>query len=171
VPVSQVSNAVSSASVLLFAHFVLQILIVSVGEELGWRGWLLPRLLESHTRLVATLLTATAWSFWHGPLLLSSPLTTALFLAATLGLSFQFTWIWAHSGQRLFLVVLAHATVNTPIFFWEKLSASGSYPAAALSAWTVLQVVYAVAGCGLVLVTRPWWLQRQRGEPSTPVRI
>lgn len=64
-------GAIRSAGLLLLTHCVLQILIVSIGEELGWRGWLLPRLLERFTRLRATLLTAAAWGLWHGPLLLS----------------------------------------------------------------------------------------------------
>lgn len=152
-------GAIRSAGLLLLTHCVLQILIVSIGEELGWRGWLLPRLLERFTRLRATLLTAAAWGLWHGPLLLS-PRTTALFLFAVLGLSFLFTWTWVHTGQRLFLVVLAHATVNAPMFFWEDVAALGSHTGATRSAWYALEVMYALAGCGLVLVTRMWWVQR-----------
>lgn len=162
VALGHLASTVRSAGVLLAAHFFLQFVIVSIGEELGWRGWLLPRLLERHSRLRATLLTAAAWGLWHGPLLLSSPLTTALFLFAVLGLSFLFTWIWAHSGERLFLIVLAHATVNTPIFFWEEAAAVDANTRAATSAWSALEVMYAVAACGLVLGTWRWWVQGPR---------
>jgi membrane protease YdiL (CAAX protease family) len=47
---------------LLLAHFTLQVGIVATGEELGWRGWLLPRLVERTNRLQATLLTAGLWA-------------------------------------------------------------------------------------------------------------
>ena len=157
ISLSRLASAISSTGVLLVTHFILQILIVSIGEELGWRGWLLPRLLERQTPLRATLLTAAAWGIWHGPLLLSNALTTTLFLFAVVGLSFLFTWIWAHSAERLFLVVLAHATVNTPIFFWEEAAAANTQ--AATTAWYALEVMYAVAGCVLVLATWKWWVQ------------
>ena len=164
VPFVQLTGAMRSSGVLFLTHFLLQILIVSIGEELGWRGWLLPRLLERQTRLRASLLVATAWGLWHGPLLLSGAQPTALFLLAVLGLSFLYTWIWTHAGERLFLVVLAHATVNAPIFFWEELAASRPNAGAGLSAWYAIEVMYGLAGCGLVLVTRKWWLQRPHGE-------
>jgi membrane protease YdiL (CAAX protease family) len=61
VSVDELSGAIRSAGVLLLGHFVLQVVIVSAGEELGWRGWLLPRLSERGTRLRATLITAACW--------------------------------------------------------------------------------------------------------------
>ena len=41
--------------------------LYGIGEEPGWRGWLLPRLQERHTPLVATLLLAPIWAAWHAP--------------------------------------------------------------------------------------------------------
>jgi membrane protease YdiL (CAAX protease family) len=164
----QLTGSIRSAGFLLLTHFILQVVVVSIGEELGWRGWLLPRLLERHNRLRATCLTAAAWGLWHGPLLLSSPRTTALFLFAVFGLSVFYTWLVAHCGQRLFPVVLAHATVNAPIFFWEEFSAAGSHASAAASAWTALEIMYGVAGCALVAATWAWWMQEPEvAAPST----
>ena len=42
--------------------------LFSVGEELGWRGFMLPRLLARHGWLSAALLTGLLWSLWHFPL-------------------------------------------------------------------------------------------------------
>jgi hypothetical protein len=78
----------------------------------------------------------------------------------------MYTWIWAHTGQRLFLIVFAHATVNAPMFFWEEISnRRGSTTGAALSAWYHLEILYALTGCALVLFARKWWLQRIDAGP------
>ena len=58
---AQFTEAIGSAGGVLIGHFVLQILIIAVGEELGWRGWLLPRLLERVSRLRAALIVGAAW--------------------------------------------------------------------------------------------------------------
>jgi membrane protease YdiL (CAAX protease family) len=51
----------------LIAHFALQLLVVGIGEEVGWRGWLLPRLHANYTLLRATAWTALVWLAWHLP--------------------------------------------------------------------------------------------------------
>jgi membrane protease YdiL (CAAX protease family) len=167
---SQLEEAIRTAGGLLIGHFALQVLIISIGEELGWRGWLLPRLLERATRLRATIFVGVAWALWHGPLLFSSVSTTVLLLCTSLGVSIIFTWLWSHSGERLFLVVLAHAAVNTPIFFWEDFTKKQGWDTGtAPSAWYILEWMYAFAGCGLVLLNRRWWLQRVQGaKPNSP---
>jgi membrane protease YdiL (CAAX protease family) len=166
---AQFAEAIGAAGGLLAGHFALQILVIAVGEELGWRGWLLPRLLERVSRLRATLIVAAVWGFWHGPLLFSGMSAAALFLCSTLGLSFLFTWIWSHGSERLFLIVVAHATVNTPLFFWEQLATQRGWdPGVTPSAWRAQEWMVALAGCGLVAFTRLWWLQRVPPDMSAP---
>ena len=38
-----------------------------LGEELAWRGWLLPKLTERFGQLRAVLLTGLVWGLWHAP--------------------------------------------------------------------------------------------------------
>lgn len=42
--------------------------LFSIGEELGWRGFMLPRMLARHRWLNAALLTGLLWAIWHFPL-------------------------------------------------------------------------------------------------------
>jgi len=44
-------------------------LIPCLGEELGWRGYLLPKLLERFSPRAAVLITGAIWGIWHAPMI------------------------------------------------------------------------------------------------------
>src|SRR5687767_11330747 len=52
----------------LVEAFLFILLFVALGEEPGWRGWLLPRLQMRMTPLQASLAIAPIWALWHLPL-------------------------------------------------------------------------------------------------------
>ena len=43
--------------------------IPCLGEELGWRGYLLTNLLEKHSLIKATLISGIIWGIWHAPMI------------------------------------------------------------------------------------------------------
>ncbi|OXR39950.1 hypothetical protein B7C42_03627 [Nocardia cerradoensis] len=49
---------------------VLSTLPNALGEEIGWRGWLLPQLISRYGTLVALIATGVIWALWHAPLTL-----------------------------------------------------------------------------------------------------
>jgi CAAX protease family protein len=51
---------------------VVNLLAGPTGEETGWRGFALPRLLERHSPLKAGIILGIIWDFWHLPLWLTS---------------------------------------------------------------------------------------------------
>lgn len=157
----EVGEAVSAHPALLAAHAALQIGIVATGEELGWRGWLLPRLAERTNRLNATLATAGVWGAWHAPLLLSGALPAATFLLMVFGLSALFTWVWSRRRGQLFALVAAHAAVNIPLFLVGAVP--GPHGDSLRMAWSALEAIYATAGLALVVVRWRWWT-----EPVSP---
>jgi len=89
------------------------------GEEYGWRGYLLPRLLPLG-EVKATLLLGLIWGLWHLPAIIiglnypNQPLWAALavFTANALLLAFPFTWLYTASGGSPFVVGVMHATLN-----------------------------------------------------------
>lgn len=95
---------------------LIVILVISLGEEFGWRGYLLPKLQEKYSALVASLILGTVWGVWHFPAYLIGtgvPLEMPFFvfmiwvLLATL----LMTWVYNNSGS-IFLAILMHFTAN-----------------------------------------------------------
>ena len=99
-------------SVLNFVVFVL-----IVGEELGWRGYALPRLLARRSALAASLILGVLWGLWHlstffvpGAPQHGLPITA--FLLLTVAYSVLFTWIYLHTGGSVLLATLFHGAIN-----------------------------------------------------------
>jgi uncharacterized protein len=87
------------------------------GEELGWRGYALPRLADRMGMAAASLVLGVVWATWHLPLfyLPSADLTGQpfpVFLVAVTALSVAMAWLYAGTGRSLLLVMVMHAAVN-----------------------------------------------------------
>ena len=89
------------------------------GEEAGWRGFALPRLQSRHSALVASLLLAVGWAFWHVPLFFYRPGYTSMGVAGIAGWfvslltgAVLLTWLFNESGGSILVVALFHAAVD-----------------------------------------------------------
>jgi membrane protease YdiL (CAAX protease family) len=114
------------------------------------------------SRFRATLLTALVWTVWHGPRLVDRPGAVVFFAVSVFGLSFLFTWLWSRADHRLFPVVIAHASVNAPMFFWEQTATMS--PDRLAGAWMTIQVIYTVLAVTLVMRRRAWWATAERSD-------
>lgn len=95
----------------------LALALLIVGEEVGWRGFLLPRLLERQTPLVASLAVGAVWALWHLPnfFLPGFPhrgLPFPAFLLLLLAYSVFFTLIHLETGGSLLAATAFHAALN-----------------------------------------------------------
>ena len=96
-----------------------------LGEEIGWRGFALPRMQKQLGPLWGTLLLGLLWTGWH----LSDFLTMSkgggqgtgwttfltnfpVFMLAVVSLAVIFTWIYNHTRGSIFIAILAHTSVN-----------------------------------------------------------
>jgi membrane protease YdiL (CAAX protease family) len=130
--------------------FLPLFLVTSLGEEIGWRGYALPKLQERYGLLVAALLVGLAWSAFHWPAFAANPdapwayvlVSTALFTALGVVLAFGFDV----TGQSLPIVVIAHAAFNTVSVGVMPLAETG----VPLLAFTVTAVVAWLVAGGLV---------------------
>jgi CAAX protease family protein len=99
------------------APIELALFVLVVGEELGWRGYALPRLLEKRSPLVASLILGVLWGVWHLPTFLVSgtpqyglPLTA--FVLLTIEYSILMTWVFLHSVGSVLVATLFHGAIN-----------------------------------------------------------
>jgi membrane protease YdiL (CAAX protease family) len=102
---------------ILYMFLNLPLFIIGGGfEEIGWRGYLQPKLEKVTGYLVSVLIVGVIWSIWHLPLwLISGTVQSALpFTAYTILaiiLSFSFTTFYKYT-KNIFLCVLSHAWFN-----------------------------------------------------------
>jgi membrane protease YdiL (CAAX protease family) len=91
------------------------------GEEMGWRGYVLPRLQARYNALAASLILGVIWGFWHLPRFLGTGLSAhrslAWFVVAHMALAILYTWVYNGTHGSLLLVTLLHASGNTAGMF------------------------------------------------------
>lgn len=88
-----------------------------LGEEFGWRGFALPRLLQHWRPLTAALILGAIWWAWHLPTffipaLSQSKLSIPLFLVNSLALSILMTGLHIRTRSDLLLMILVHLMAN-----------------------------------------------------------
>jgi membrane protease YdiL (CAAX protease family) len=97
--------------------FAVLVLGGPLGEELGWRGFALPRMQPRFGFVGASALLGIVWAVWHIPLFLTavSPQAQLPFIwfgLQAVALSLVFSVVWQRTGRSLLLPVLLHASVN-----------------------------------------------------------
>jgi membrane protease YdiL (CAAX protease family) len=147
--------------------FVL-IILAGLGEEFGWRGFLLPRLQIRHNALVSSLVIGTLHSLWHVPLFLVDG-TAQHGWAEQLGLipafmgyavfviawAIQLTWVFNNTRGSVLLVAVVHGAGNA--WIGGYFDVTGQAGMVGNSTLAVLMVVLAVA---IVAVAGPTHLSR-----------
>ena len=92
---------------------------LTIGEEYGWRGYLLPRLLPLGEAR-GTFVLAVIWGLWHVPILLIGLNYPGQFVWAVLPVfvvsvtltAFPFTWVYVASGGSVLVAAVMHGVLN-----------------------------------------------------------
>ena len=107
----------------------------ALGEEIGWRGFLVPELFKTMSYTKTSILTGIIWSLWHYPILLfadynsGTPAWYGLSCFTLLVISFSFIMTWFRlKSKSLWTCVLLHASHNLFIqqFFTPLTSDTGN---------------------------------------------
>ncbi len=120
--------------------FLIFILTAGLGEELGWRGFLLPRLQSRYSSLVASIAIGVLWGLWHFPLFIYSGLDhpsladfpysgwvsqygfpgsmAAFILFNQIPWSILYTWVFNNTKGSLLLIVVFHGS-EVWVAYWQ----------------------------------------------------
>jgi membrane protease YdiL (CAAX protease family) len=90
---------------------------VQAGEEIGWRGYALPRLAARLGLAQASLLLGIVWALWHLPLFFMPGTDNygqsfAVFALQVTAISVPMAWLYARTSSSLLLVMLMHGANN-----------------------------------------------------------
>lgn len=121
----------------------------ALGEEIGWRGFALPRMQARQSALKASLVIGILWGSWHLPLWLtgteSHPISLFVpFVVSVIATSVLCTWLYNNTGGSLLIIVLFHAAANLPLtVLFERLGAQPFLIYVALNVLAAAAVVIA----------------------------
>ena len=154
---------------------VAETLIFSLGEEIGWRGLLVPELAKMTSFTKTALISGIVWAAWHMPGIFLADLNTSgtpnwytaiMFAVMIIALSFPFAWLRLKSGS-LWTAVLLHTTHN--IFIqgvFDRLTGHGG----------ITPYITGEFGIGLALTTVIvaylfWGMQREKPVQTQPIQV
>jgi membrane protease YdiL (CAAX protease family) len=140
-------------------------------EEIGWRGFALPRLERMRGPLVASLVLGVLWAFWHLPQFLVPTWAAssggggitgfALFVLAAVAFSVVISWVFNNTRASLLIAVLVHTSIDA-----FSATMGTVYPTAATSAWPMI-IGFGIVAVALVVGTRGRLsYERLQDEPS-----
>jgi membrane protease YdiL (CAAX protease family) len=129
---------------------VLSSMVSALGEEIGWRGVLVPELAKVMPYTRVSLVSGGIWALWHMPLIFFADYKlpgvpvwygALMFLIMVVGISFVFAWLRLKSGS-LWTAALLHASHNLWVqAFFTPLTAQNS----------ITPYIIDEFGCGLTI--------------------
>jgi membrane protease YdiL (CAAX protease family) len=173
-PSSTPFGIVGTYVVIMFTIGFIVNCFAALGEEIGWRGLLVPELAKTTSFARTALISGIIWAIWHWPLILSgeynsidTPVWFGLicFTIMVIGINFAFAWLRLKSGS-IWGPVLLHAAHNLFIqaFFNHLTSNTG------LTQYVIDEFGIGLALRAPVLAYLFWHKRREVEMPGVEVR-
>ena len=170
-----------------FSHDSLGAILIAIvistpfqsGEELGWRGYALPRLAERMGFARGSVLLGVMWACWHLPLFFSfnSQETTStgspfpVWALGVTALSVAIAWLYMHADGSLLLTMLMHSVVNNMPHFFPRppwLTRDNTFSLhASLAAWLTAVILWIAAGYFLIRMRHFMEVSKRRDSVSS----
>jgi membrane protease YdiL (CAAX protease family) len=149
-----------------------------LGEEAGWRGFALPKLLERYSPVTASIILGVLWGLWHTPALLMSSWEGSsqglLLFVYVIPLTIIMTWVYLKSHRSTIPLMLMHTGGN---FYGSMLSSSLVMETVLVDSpgldFTILKTIYyTVVAVVLLIITkgRLGYSGEEETIPLTPRR-
>lgn len=140
------------------------------GEEVGWRGYALPRLAERYGFAGGSVLLGIVWAVWHIPLFLVPAADTfgqsfPLYLLQVTAVSVAMAWLYVNTAGSLLPVMLIHAAINNTkdiVPSAESVPGSPWHLSHSLVAWLTVLLLWIGAGWFLVRLRNYSLVRRER---------
>ena len=137
---------------LLITIAAVVIFVLVIGEEIGWRGFLQPRLRARMSLLGSGLLTGVIWTFWHLPVYLQPGQGLVAFVTFAwwvVPLAVVMGFVAERARYSVIVATVMHGAANiaTPILLP---GVDGQV------VQLVAGAVYAILATGLVIRSRSW---------------
>jgi len=137
------------------------------GEEIGWRGYALPRMSDHFGLAPASVILGIIWAGWHLPLFFVPASDTfgqsfPLYMLQVTALSVAAAWLYWRTNGSLLLVMLLHASVNNTKDMVPSAVPGATNPFALrtwMVAWMTVAVLWIAAAYFLLQMAhaRPAW--------------
>jgi membrane protease YdiL (CAAX protease family) len=126
---------------------------VQAGEEIGWRGYALPRLAKRYGVARASIALGVIWACWHLPFFLipgadKSGQSFPIYLLSVTAISVAMAWLYWRADGSLLLTMLMHAAINHIIGIVPSPVSQGANPLAlnaSLVAWLTAALLWICA--------------------------
>ena len=140
--------------------------VVQAGEELGWRGYALPRLAERMGLGLASIALGVLWALWHLPLFYlvgveSYGQSFVPYLLQVTAISVAMAWLYWRTHMSLVLVMLMHAAINNTKDIVPSALRAPTHP------FTPDASPIAWIGATLMWIVAVYFLVRMRGAKLT----
>jgi membrane protease YdiL (CAAX protease family) len=117
----------------IVSFFVMMVIGGALGEEFGWRGYILPYLFEEFGKIKGTLILGIIWSLWHLPLFfiigtVQNSLPLWQFLLQNTIIAFYYSYIYLKTNGNILMAILFHTVGNwTSFVFPTFMSTNGRF--------------------------------------------
>jgi membrane protease YdiL (CAAX protease family) len=160
---------------LLMAGAIVVSTPVQAGEEIGWRGYALPRLANSFGLPLASIVLGVIWACWHLPFFFIARSDTfgqcfPVYLLRVTAISVAMAWLYWRTNGSLLLTMILHAAVNNTKDIVPSARSATSSPFtlnASLIAWLTAGLLWI---CALYFLVRMRHARLAYGRPAADVR-
>ena len=81
------------------------------GEEIGWRGFMLPELNKKYSLFISSLIVGIFWGIWHMRFQIGLP-AFGLFILGVICYSFLISWLCGKTKGNIFVAIVFHTSIN-----------------------------------------------------------
>ena len=152
--------------------------VPSLSEEIGWRGFALPRLQNQYGPLVGTLILGMMHGLWHLPALFTvfmgpmKPDQVLPFIITAAAGTFLYTWVFNNTRGSIWIAILLHASSNAASQMLNEimpLDAALPAPFHMISTDWYNAITFVLTAVVLVIATRGRLGLRQTAEPGDEI--